>query len=97
MTLINVRLTRAEEEAVGILKRSRVEISDVVRAALRHEAEKYRPRTAAFTTRLLDEIFEQYPEPHRAIARSFDVHDRKAFARAFRKHLRVRVRGRGRK
>jgi len=88
MSLLNVRLTKADEEAVRILKRSRVEISAVVRAALRQEAEKYRARSAKFTAALLAEIFEQYPEPGRAAPRDFDVHDRRAFADAFREHLR---------
>lgn len=87
MSLLNVRLTRADEEAVRILKRSRVEISTVVRAALRQEAEKHGSRTAAFTTALLREIFEQYPEPAKPTGRSFDVHDRRVFAGAFREHL----------
>lgn len=87
MSLLNVRLTKADEEAVRILKRSRVEISAVVRAALRHEADKHRPRSAKLTSELLEEIFEQYPEPARVKPRSFDVHDRRAFARAFGEHL----------
>lgn len=88
MSLFNVRLTKADEEAVRILKRSRVEISTVVRAALRIEAEKHRPRTAAFTAKLLTDIFQQYPEPDQAEGRGFDVHDRRALAQAFREHLR---------
>ena len=89
MSLLNVRLTKADEAAVRILKRSRVQISAVVRAALRQEAEKRRPRSPAFTAALLEEIFEQYPEPDRATARGFDVHDRRAFAEAFRRHQRA--------
>ncbi len=88
MSLLNVRLTKIDEEAVRILKRSRVEISSVVRAALRLEAQKHRPRTAKLTADLLDELFERYPEPRQAPERRFDVHDREAFARAFREHLR---------
>ena len=96
MSLLNVRLTKADEEAVRILKRSQVEISAVVRAALRQEAEKYRLRSAAVTATLLAEIFEQYPEPGRAAPRDLDVHDRRAFADAFREHLRTKQ-GRRRK
>ena len=77
MSLLNVRLSKADEEAVRVLKRSRVEVSAVVRAALRAEAEKHRPRTAAFTSGLLAEIFERYPEPTGAEERPFDVHDRR--------------------
>jgi len=92
VSLLNVRLTKADEEAVRILKRSRVEISAVVRAALRREADKHRPRTARFTSELLAEIFEQHPEPSKPQARGFDVHDRRAFARAFGEHLRAKRR-----
>lgn len=89
MALLNVRLTKADEEAVRILKRSRVEISTVVRNALHREAEKLRPRSAAFTAGVLHEIFERYPEPDRAAPRGYDVHDRRALADAIRDHLRA--------
>jgi hypothetical protein len=92
MSLLNVRLTKADEEAIRILKRSGVEISQVVRAAIRREAEKHRPRTAEQTARLVAEIFERHPEPDEVEPRTFDVHDRRAFAAAFREHLRKRPR-----
>jgi hypothetical protein len=94
MALMNVRLTEADEEAIRILKRSRVKISDVVRAALHREAEKHRPRSAAQTSSLLERIFEEYPEPEQARDRPFDARDRRAFAEAFRKRLRRRRRPR---
>lgn len=90
MSLLNVRLTKADEEAVRILKRSRVEISAVVRAALRNEAAKHRHRSAESTGKLLAEIFEKHPEPERIEGRTYDVHDRQAFARAFAEHLRAK-------
>jgi hypothetical protein len=90
MSLLNVRLTKADEESVRILKRSRVEISAVVRAALHREADKHRPRSAASTANLLAEIFDEYPEPARAASRGFDAHDRRAFAGAFRERIRGR-------
>ena len=90
MALLNVRLTKADEEAVRILKRSRMEISAVVRAALHREADKHRPRSAASTAKLLAEIFDEYPEPASAASRVFDAHDRRAFAEAFRERVRGR-------
>ena len=87
MSLLNVRLTKADEEAVRILKRSRVEISTVVREALHREAEKHRPRSPASTTKLLAEIFDEYPDGSTP-ARDYDVHDRRQFADAVQRHLR---------
>lgn len=87
MSLINVRLGKADEEAVKVLKEARVELSSVIRAALRREAERVRARTPRKTEALVDEIFAEFPEPVDAPARSFDVHDRQAFADAAREHL----------
>lgn len=92
MSLLNVRLTKADEEAVRILKRSRVEISAVVRAALRQEAEKHRPRRPGFASAVLEEIFEAFPEPQGPTRRAYDPHDRHAFADAMRAHLAAKSR-----
>jgi predicted component of type VI protein secretion system len=94
MSLLNVRLTKADEEAVRILKRLRVKISGVVRAALHREADKHRPRSAASTAKLLAEIFDEYPELAHDASRGFEAHDRRAFAEAFREHVRGRRAGR---
>ena len=94
MSLLNVRLTKADEAAVRILKRSRVEVSTVVREALRREADRHRPRTAASTIELLAEIFEQFPEPDHVETRRLDPLDRRAVAKAVRARLRRRRRRR---
>ena len=90
MSLLNVRLTKLDQDAVRILKRSGVEISAVVRDALRREAERHRPRTPASTANLLAEIFIAFPEPTSPKRGAVDVHDRRKFAKAFRDHLRAK-------
>ena len=87
MALLNVRLSKADEEAVRILKRSRVEISAVVRAALHREADKHRERTPAQVSELVEQLFADFPEPADVPERDYDVHDRRAFAEAMRVHL----------
>jgi hypothetical protein len=87
MSLLNVRLTAADEDAVRVLKGAGVELSSVIRGALRREAERLRARTPQKTAALIDEIFQEHPEPEHPPTRSFDVRDRRAFAAAMRAHL----------
>src|SRR5207248_11201574 len=90
VSLFNVRLTKADEAAVRVLKRAHVEISAIVRDALHREAERHRPRSAASTAELMSDIFEAYPEPERVARRRRDVGDRRQLARHVREQLRRR-------
>lgn len=88
MRTLNVRLSAEDEEAMRVLRRAGVEVSAVVRAALRTEAERLRGRTEQSARELLAKIYAEVPEPVAAPARRYDVHDRRAFAAAMRAHVR---------
>lgn len=90
--LINVRLEADDVARVRALKESGVELSAIVRHAVRSEyARRLASRTRAGVVRTLREIYAAHPAEPTA-RRTFDVHDRQAFASAMRRHLKRRQR-----
>lgn len=87
MVLLNVRLTPLDEEAVKVLKAAHVELSSLIRETLHKEAAKFRGRSKASCAALVRDVFAEYPEPIKPPPPTFDVHDRREFAAAMRKHL----------
>lgn len=87
MALLNVRLTRVDEEAVKVLKAAHVELSSIIREALHKEAAKIRSRSESTSVALVREVFADHPEPPNPPLPTFNVHDRHEFAAAMEKHL----------
>ena len=88
--LINVRLEADDVAKVRALKESGVELSAIVRHAVRSEySRRLASRSRADVAQTLREIYATHPaEP--IARRTFDVHDRHAFAAAMRRHLKRR-------
>ncbi|HEY7116782.1 MAG TPA: hypothetical protein VH475_09360 [Tepidisphaeraceae bacterium] len=79
MKLINVRLDAQDARKADALRKQGVEISSIVREAIRAEYERRRQhrrdgRTAA---EMLSEIYAKYPDPPDVTPRDYDVHDAK--------------------
>ena len=87
--LVNVRLDSARLRKVRKLRKDGVVFSDVVRDAIDRRFEELRGRAAhRDVSAILARVFEQYPDPPRLPARSYDVHDRRGASRAIRRRLR---------
>jgi Arc/MetJ-type ribon-helix-helix transcriptional regulator len=90
MPTLNVRLREEDARLVRELKASGVSISDVVRAAVRREAEQLRAPRDLDVTALLAEMKAIQPAPSTRRTRPrVDTTDRRAVAR----HIRGRLRG----
>jgi hypothetical protein len=86
--LINVRLEAEDAGKVRALKERGVELSAIVRKAIRSEYSR-RVVSPAHTdaAQVLREIYATYPAAP-APRRTFDVHDRRSFAAAIGRHVR---------
>jgi hypothetical protein len=88
--LVNVRLDADDAGKVRALKERGVELSAIVRRAVRSEyARRVVTASAADIVKTMQEIYADHPAQPVA-ARSFDVHDRRALAAAMRRHVRPR-------
>jgi hypothetical protein len=91
--LLNVRLDPEDVRRVAALRRKGVEVSALVRIAIRDEYRRLcgngRKRNAR---QILQEIFELYPEPADRTPADCNIHDRHAFAESVANHLRRRGR-----
>ncbi|MEW5738964.1 MAG: hypothetical protein AB1938_08550 [Myxococcota bacterium] len=90
MTL-NIRLGPEEERLVKGLRKARVNVSELVRRALRDAADR-QSRTPADARALMQEIIEDFPSPRRGKRRRPPVNDRKAVREWIRKRLKSEAR-----
>lgn len=91
MKLVNVRLSDEDAAKVADLRRHGVELSEVVREAVRARHLAVRPPVRPRDVRaLLDAIYARHPlaEEHERLA--VDASDRRAVGRLIRKKLRAR-------
>jgi Arc/MetJ-type ribon-helix-helix transcriptional regulator len=89
MRLLNVRLDEEDARLVRRLKETGVSISDVVRKAIRAEAETGRQRGVIEPDALLAEMRERYPSPPAEKSRpQVDSTDRRQVGRLVRAKLR---------
>jgi len=91
---LNVRLDAEDAHRVADLKRAGVQLSNLVRQAIRSEhrrriGNQQRRRRAAV---IMAEIYAACPDPTGLSKRSYDVHDSEQARRAIAKKLRSRRR-----
>lgn len=86
--LVNVRLDEERYRKVRALRNKGVVLSDLMREAIdaKYEAssEAERPRDVG---RMIEALFERYPDPLGLPPREYDVHDRHAARAAVRRKL----------
>ena len=91
-SLLNVRLDAEDAHRVADLKRAGVQLSSLVRQAIRSEHRRRignqqgRRRAAE----VMAEIYAASPDPAAVSKRSYDVHDSEQASRAITKKLRTR-------
>lgn len=80
MPLLNVRLDADDARRAVELRKTGVQISRIVREAIRaeHDRRVGRPRAQRGTAEILSEIYAAHPDPPRPPRRAFDLRDRKA-------------------
>ena len=90
MRLLNVRLSAADARRVTDLRRDGVEISQVVREAIRTEHDQRTRRRAAGrdAAAVLARIYADHPDTPDVHARAYDLRDRQAVRRAIEGRLR---------
>ena len=88
MATLNVRLGDADARLVRELKREGVSISNLVRGALRGEAERTKARAALDVDALCAEMTKHYPTPDSAASRRVDATDRRQVQKAIGERLR---------
>ena len=77
MATLNVRLGEVDARLVRELKRRGISISNLVRGALRSEAERTSARAALDVDALSGEMINRYPTPESAGSRRVNATDRK--------------------
>jgi hypothetical protein len=97
MPLLNVRLSPQDAERARALREAGIEISAVVRSAIRVEYDKRvsTPRRGKKPSRLVKEILNAVPDPKVLPIRGFDIRDRRATRAAISSKLRRSVSPRG--
>lgn len=91
--LVNVRLDEDRLRKARILREQGLALSDVIREAIDERFEKLNPSTKASDIRkVVQRVFERYPDPASVPQRVYDVHDRKAAGAAIIEKLRCRAR-----
>jgi hypothetical protein len=87
--LVNVRLGADDAALVAALRQDGVELSSLVRDAIRQEYGRRRRRLrAGDVDALLAAIYARHPDPETSFASGPDVHDRRAFAEAVGRRVR---------
>lgn len=84
--LLNVRLTEVEARAVRGLRRAKVNVSELVRRALREAAAKEKDVKVKHSV-VLGEIIEAFPGPSGATTRRPPLDDRRALSKFIQKKL----------
>jgi hypothetical protein len=79
MPLLSVRLSADDARRAAELRRTGIQISRVVRDAIRaeHDRRVQRTRARQGTAAILSAIYAAHPDPPRAPRRAFDLRDRK--------------------
>ena len=92
MRLLNVRLGIDDARRAAELRKTGVQISRIVRDAIRaeHDRRVGRRRARRRPEEILAEIYAAHPDPPRAPHRAFDLRDRRAARRAILRKLRRR-------
>jgi hypothetical protein len=90
MTLLNVRLDAEDARRASALKRAGVQLSRIVREAIRaeHDRRLGSERTGRAARDIMAQIYADCPDPPDLPARSYEVSDRKAAKRAIVRKLR---------
>lgn len=92
MATLNVRLGEVDARLVRELKRRGISISNLVRGALRSEAERTSARGALDVDALSAEMINRYPTPESAGSRRVNAADRRQVQKAITEKLRKRRR-----
>jgi hypothetical protein len=92
MRLLSVRIAAEDERVIRSLRKQGVSIADVVRKALRDEAQRMAKVSAGRCGDLLDEMLARFPRPSGTPAASVASTDRRAVRRLIRGKLRGRRR-----
>jgi hypothetical protein len=92
MPLLNVRLSPQDAQRAKALREAGVEISAVVRSAIRVEYEKRvsAPRRGKKPSHLVEDILRALPDPKGLPVRTFDARDRRAVRKTISSKLRRR-------
>ena len=92
MKLLNVRLGEDDARKVARLRQAGVQISRVVREAIRAEHDRRigRRETPRHPAEIMAEIYAAYPDPPGLPARRVDLRDRRAVRRAVLARMRRR-------
>lgn len=92
MPLLNVRLSADDAQRAAELRKTGVQISRLVREAIRveHDRRVQRRRAQQGTAQMLAEIYAAYPDPPPAPRRAYDLRDRTAAREAILRKLRRR-------
>lgn len=90
--LLNVRLSADDSRRAVELRKTGVQISRIVRDAIRaeHERRVQRPRARRPTQEILAEIYAAYPDPPGTPRRAVDLRDRRAARQVILRRLRRR-------
>jgi len=95
MGLLNVRLRSEDAARVAALRARHVQISQLVRDAIRNEYERLRsPLRARDVDALLRALYERHPDPRGLPPPAVDVRDPRAVRQAVARRLRRRRRRR---
>jgi len=90
MPLLNVRLKEEDAKLVRNLRRQGVQISELVRMAIRseHESRAVQKASRRDAATIVEKIFEDHPDTPDVRPRALDLTDRAAVRRALVKRLR---------
>lgn len=93
MKLLNVRLDPEDAAKVRVLRASGVNVSHLLRQAIRaeHHRRTQLPREGSVRD-VLEEIYSQYPVEDTGTQQRFDPHDRRRFRKVVGRHVRRRAR-----
>ena len=90
--LLNVRLNAEDAQKADFLRGTGVEISDLVRQAIREEYQRRRkrPRTPEEVKQWFEELYRRFPTPpNEAPYEQIDTTDRRAMSEYIRKRLKA--------
>lgn len=86
--LINVRLDTERLRKAQALRERGVALSDVVREAIDERFHELRSESTQDVKAIIQQMFDQYPDPPDLPPREYDAHDRRAARKAILGKLR---------